>query len=419
MKSLKLILSTLAICTIGLATVGSLTFLTSCNEPQIEKEKELKLTDLHDIQVNAGENVLLTPKLYLDDVELSTNETAGISFSLLQPNSSATGYEVYALDTNSGLSFSDKTGALTGTTNASYDLTEKVLAIRATYDLGGEGTKQLTATSEFKLEVVGFRINTVENINAFVGNQLDSPAPIITYKGAAINESVGTLGFEAVDVNGDSKPLPNNVSIATGTGVITISTNATVILTETYCLKITLTRGGSPIAVVVSNSFTITVTEITSIFSGTIPSLELKTGESMDTLSLPTLALTKGLNDVTSEYTITYSLTETLPNGLTFNNTGLVPTISGAPTDVLAMKQYTYSAVVSGGYSVTKTLNFYITITASEFYANLINGDEEIEDGVIELDINNPEQQLSITPIAVLNGSLINSENLIMELAQD
>ena len=58
---------------------------------------------------------------------------------------------------------------------------------------------------------------------------------------------------------------------------------------------------------------------------------------------------------------ITYTLTGTLPAGLTFDATADPPTLAGTPTAAQAQTQYTYTATATGG---TDTIDFYITVVS-------------------------------------------------------
>ncbi|MDR2568539.1 MAG: hypothetical protein LBC44_04525 [Mycoplasmataceae bacterium] len=250
-KNLKLTLAALFGGVAAVTTATALT-LTSCN-PQ---EKGLALHDVHDVKVNAGGVVSVQPKLYLDGNELTVVSPATVSYQLLQAE--GTSYVGYTLDAATGLTFATNSGVLSGTANVALDYPEKVLAIKATYNTGLEGSEAQTVTATFKLEVVGLRA-AMENISAVAGTAKDSSAPVVTYKGASVASGVGTLLYDIVDQAHSSKSLPDNVNFANATGVITVTNTATATPSDTYYLKVTLTLTGGT-QVVAYAAFTLVIT---------------------------------------------------------------------------------------------------------------------------------------------------------------
>ena len=151
---------------------------------------------------------------------------------------------------------------------------------------------------------------------------------------------------------------PNNASLSTGGGTITYSVSPTL----PTGININANTGqitGTPTAVVAATNYTITATNgacsTTCVINiTTVISLSALTYSTPTATYCTSFAITNNTVTITGGGTITYSISPTLPTGLTISST--TGAISGTPTLVSTATNYTVTAT-NGACSTTATVN--------------------------------------------------------------
>ena len=223
-----------------------------------------------------------------------------------------------------GLSFDTSDGTISGTpTELSTSTTYTITATNT----GGSDTATVTIT-----------------VNAIIPSSLDyDPASFTLTNGTAMTSVTPTVSGGAVVTWSISPTLPGGLSFDTSDG--TISGTPTELSTSTTYTVTATNTGGSDTATV-----TITVNAI-------IPS-SLDYDPDSFTLTNGT-AMTSVTPTVSGGAVVTWSISPSLPGGLTFSTTD--GTISGTPTALSTATTYTITATNTGG-SDTATVS--ITVNA-------------------------------------------------------
>ncbi|MFY9158217.1 putative Ig domain-containing protein [Aquirufa ecclesiirivi] len=259
-----------------------------------------------------------TPKVYV----------AGTAIPSLDPT--VTGNVVsYALTTGSlplGLSFNTTNGKITGNPN-------HVTSLRS-YTVTATNSGGSTVSNTFTITVNATAAPAPTNLTYFTPNVYTVGTAI-----TSLNPSVtGTIDSYALT----SGTLPNGLSFSTSDGKITGTPTAA---NASRSFTVTATNSGGD---AVSNTFTITVNDVAP------------TGLTYNTPNVYTVgtAITS-LNPSVTGNVVSYALTSgTLPSGLSFSTTD--GKITGTPTTVTSLSNFTVTATNSGGNTVSNT--FTITV---------------------------------------------------------
>jgi len=254
----------------------------------------------------------------------STNVySVGTAITSLTPTNTGGSPTSYSIGTAlpAGLSFSTTTGVISGTPTA--------VAATATYTItatntAGSGTATVTLTVNDIAPVLSYSPST----NAYtVGTTITSLTPTNT-GGTPISYAISTA-------------LPAGLSFSTTTGVISGTPTATSSST-TYTITATNTGGSG-------------TTTVTISVNHTAPSITYSPG----TVTYPVgTTITPATPVNTGGAVSSYSISATLPTGLSFNtSTGV---ISGTPTAVFGTTTFTITATNTAGTSNT---NLIITVS--------------------------------------------------------
>ena len=210
-----------------------------------------------------------------------------------------------------GLSLSTSTGAITGaptaiTASAAYTVTAT--------NSGGSTTASVTIT-----------VNDAAPSSLAYGT-----SPAVYTKGTAIASNTPSNSGGTVVSYGVSPSLPAGLSLSTSTGAITGAPTAITAL-ATYTVTAT-NSGGS------------TTTILTLTVNDVAPSISYGSGSYTFTTNF-TITAVAPTN--TGGSVVTWSMTPSLPTGLSFNTTN--GSISGTPTAITAPTAYTVTATNTGG----------------------------------------------------------------------
>ncbi len=254
--------------------------------------------------------------------------TAGSAITSLNP--SVTGNVVsYALTSGTlpaGLSFSTVDGKITGTPTTVTAL--RSFTVTATNSGGSTVSNTFTIT-----------------VNDVAPSNLSYPTPRVYVVNNAITSLDPSVTGNVVSYALTSGTLPDGLSFNTANGKITGTPTA---VTAIRNFTVTATNTGGSI---LSNTFSITVI-------ATAP--PAPTGLSYNTPNVYTVGTAiPSLNPAVTGTVDTYALTSgTLPSGLSFNTAD--GKITGTPTAVTALRNFTVTATNAGGDAVSNT--FSITV---------------------------------------------------------
>ncbi|MBL0014703.1 MAG: putative Ig domain-containing protein [Flavobacterium sp.] len=269
-------------------------------------------------------------------VVITVNDIAPSALSYISPNVFTRGTTISNLDPTisggivtsysispalpSGLSFSTSTGRISGTPT--------VIAATATYTV--------TAFNSGGSTTVG----VVIAVNDVAPNTLSYTSPNVFTLGSTIIDLTPIVSGTVLNYS-ISPSLPNGLSFDTSTGVIS-GTPTAISSTATYTVT-AFNSGGS-----VSFDVEITVNDVApSALSYTTPNVFTLGNTIAD------------LTPIVSGIVLSYSISPSLPNGLSFDtSTGI---ISGTPTTISSTATYTVTAFNSGG-----NVSFDIEITVND-----------------------------------------------------
>jgi DNA-binding beta-propeller fold protein YncE len=227
-----------------------------------------------------------------------------------------------------GLSFSSSTGAVSGTPTA--------VSAATTYTVTVTDANSLTAMATFSLTV---------HIAVAASTAIPS---------TALTQSHAVVAFTPVTGSGGTAPLIYSVSPTLPAG---LSFSSSGLLT------------GTPTAVSAATTYTVTVTDANSATAMATFSLAVNIAISAST-TIASTALTQ--SHAASAFTpvtgsggtapLTYSVSPTLPAGLSFSSAGL---LTGTPTAVSAATTYTVTVTDANGATATATFSLTVNIAVS------------------------------------------------------
>ena len=299
---------------------ASLTFSITVNEPAPAGNQQRDLLPTFGSASVSGRTFTVGQSVRTVTLPAASGGNAPLTYSLTP-------------DLPAGLTFNAKTRAITGAPMAAQDSTEYTYTAT---DADGD-----TATLTFTITVAA-------DLTPTFGAQTVSDQ---TY---TVGQSVGTVSMPAAS-GGDgavtytlSPALPAGLSFNASNRRIT-GTPTTALAARGYTYTATDADGDTA-----TLTFTITVAaDLTPTFgTQTIANQTYTVGQDIGTVTLPAAS---GGNAP-----LTYSLSPTLPAGLTFNASAR--TITGAPMAAQDSTEYTYTATDADGD--TATLNFSITVAA-------------------------------------------------------
>jgi hypothetical protein len=392
---------------------GKTTFTSTKDTTKLKffaPEKGLKLTTIYDVTQNAHETVTVTPELKLDEEVLTQDnkpEGSTLEYSYTIKNEGITTLPA-------GLNFSNASGVITG----SYEHNLKPLFIEITATLSLSSTNILEVTSnEFSIEIDALEFKQEIGNVTFQYNSLVQPTPnlknCLEFMGEDLPASANvTFGYYG------TQPNLNGLSLNSETGQISGTLDLSEMPSNSFSCAISARYSyGGHDYMEISNSFTITIvpnTQVT-VAMDNISNQNLKIAESTN-IPLPTVTsiLDVEENNVTNQCDVTYTLTPNLPAGLDFNAEN--HNISGIPTIIKSgTTEYTYTATVSGKYSATKVVKFYLAVKLSAFEPTLQNHGANLINNEVTIAVKDATG-LSIKPTALFNSNSVAQENLTMEL---
>ncbi|TDQ06308.1 putative Ig domain-containing protein, partial [Pedobacter metabolipauper] len=278
---------------------------------------------------NTGGNTTASVRITVNDIIPSALSyttpnvfTKGTAITSLSPTISGGAVTSYSISTvlPTGLNFNTTTGVMSGTPSVLKTATD--YTVTAT-NSGGSTTFAVSIT-----------------VNDVIPSALSYTTPNVFTKGSAITSLSPTISGGAVTSYSIAPALPTGLNFNTTTGVI--SGTPTVLKTATDYTVTAINSGGS-------TTFTVNITVndvIPSALNYTTPNVFTK-GTAITSLS-PT---------VSGGAVTSYSISATLPTGLSFSTTTGV--ISGTPTVLKTAADYTVTATNSGG-STTFAVNIAV-----------------------------------------------------------
>ena len=281
---------------------------------------------------NTGGSATTTITIVVNDVapiigysSSSVTLTKGTAMTTLNPTSTGGTVVSWSVSPSlpAGLSISSTTGAISGTPTA---VTSSATYTITATNTGGNDTANITIVVNDVSPLIGY---SPSSFTLTKGTAMSTASPITYGNGQVVSWSV-------------SPSLPAGLSLNTSTGDIS-GTPTAITSSATYTITATNT-GGSDTATV-----TIVVNDAVPIISYSPTSYTLTKGVAMTT-STPTVG---------GGAVVTWSVSPSLPAGLTLNSS--TGAISGTPTAITSSANYLVSATNTGG-----TDSVFLTIVVND-----------------------------------------------------
>ena len=301
-------------------------------------------TDYTVTATNTGGSATVTVRITVNDVapaqlSYATNPaiyTVGTAITDNEPSSTGGAVVTYSITPSlpAGLSLDTATGVISGTPGVSSAATDYTVTATNT---GGSATATVSIT-----------VNDVAPSALIYATN-----PAVYTVGVAITDNSPSSTGGAVVSYSISPALPAGLSLDTGSGVISGTPSELSAATD-YTVTATNTEGSATATV------RITVNDVapSALYYATNPAIYTKD-----------VAITDNEPSSTGGGVVSYSITPSLPAGLSFDTGSGV--ISGTPTDPSAATDYTVTATNSGGLT---TVTLRMTVNAVQHVTILLEG---------------------------------------------
>ena len=299
---------------------------------------------------NAGGSVTPTPLAFSTTVIDDQFFTVGTAVNLTLPAASGgTGTITYSLSppTPAGVTFTAGTRLLSG--NPTARASETTYTYTATDGAGNSVEIEFAITVTAEAVALSFGSETIANQAWRVGTAVDLTLPEASGGSGTLTYSLSPATPAGITFTASTRRLNG-----TPTGRFTSAT-FTYTATDEDDDTVELT-------------FTIVVTATAITFASTIANQSWTVGTAVS-LTLPTAS--GGVGD------FTYSVSPTVPNGVTF--TAGTRVVSGTPTAVATVATYTYTATDEEGREKTQTFTILIAAAAAAAAAMLLGTPASLE----------------------------------------